>query len=109
MPIKVYKPTSPGRREMSVSTFEETTRDNPERSLLAPLKKKSGVIIKAALLFGIVVVVINGDIVLLTLNGINMVSRLQSALSSMTPTGVPASLWWFMAMGKNDIFWLLMG
>jgi len=42
MPIKVYKPTSPGRREMSVSTFEETTRDNPERSLLAPLKKKSG-------------------------------------------------------------------
>lgn len=42
MPIKLYKPTSPGRREMSVSTFEETTRDNAERSLLAPLKKKSG-------------------------------------------------------------------
>ncbi len=42
MAIKVYKPTSPGRREMSVSTFEETTRDTPERSLLAPLKKKSG-------------------------------------------------------------------
>lgn len=42
MPVKVYKPTSPGRRDMSVSTFEETTRNKPERSLLAPLKKKAG-------------------------------------------------------------------
>ena len=42
MPIKVYKPTSPGRRDMSVSTFEEITRDKPERSLLAPLSHKSG-------------------------------------------------------------------
>ena len=42
MPVKTYKPTSPGRRGMSVSTFEETNRDKPEKSLLAPLKKKSG-------------------------------------------------------------------
>jgi large subunit ribosomal protein L2 len=42
MPVKVYKPTSPGRRGMSVSTFEEITRDEPEKSLLSPLKKKSG-------------------------------------------------------------------
>jgi len=42
MPVKVYKPTSPGRRDMSVSTFEEITRTTPEKSLLAPLKKKSG-------------------------------------------------------------------
>lgn len=42
MPIKVYKPTSPGRRGMSVSTFEEITRTEPERSLLAPLPKKAG-------------------------------------------------------------------
>ncbi len=42
MPIKVYKPTSPGRRGMSVSTFEEITRTTPERSLLRPLKKKAG-------------------------------------------------------------------
>jgi large subunit ribosomal protein L2 len=42
MPIKVYKPTSPGRRDMSVSTFEEITHSKPERSLLAPLKHKSG-------------------------------------------------------------------
>jgi large subunit ribosomal protein L2 len=42
MPIKVYKPTSAGRRGMSVSTFEEITTTQPEKSLLSPLKKKSG-------------------------------------------------------------------
>ncbi|MEM7347207.1 MAG: 50S ribosomal protein L2, partial [Chloroflexota bacterium] len=42
MPVKVYKPTSPGRRGMSVSTFDKITRTTPEKSLLAPLKKKSG-------------------------------------------------------------------
>ena len=42
MPIKVYKPTSPGRRGMSVSTFEEITRTKPEKSLLRPLKKRAG-------------------------------------------------------------------
>ncbi|CAG5081183.1 50S ribosomal protein L2, rplB [Thermobacillus xylanilyticus] len=42
MPIKKYKPTSPARRAMSVSTFEEITTDRPEKSLLAPLKKKAG-------------------------------------------------------------------
>ena len=42
MPIKVYKPTSPGRRGMSVSTFEEITRSKPEKSLLRPLKSKAG-------------------------------------------------------------------
>jgi large subunit ribosomal protein L2 len=40
--IKKYKPTSPGRRFMSVSTFEEITTDKPEKSLLAPLPKKAG-------------------------------------------------------------------
>jgi len=42
MPIKVYKPTSPGRRGMSVSTFEEVTRSRPEKSLLRPLKRNAG-------------------------------------------------------------------
>ncbi len=42
MPTKVYKPSSPGRRGMSVSTFEEITRTEPEKSLLRPLKKKAG-------------------------------------------------------------------
>jgi large subunit ribosomal protein L2 len=42
VPIKKYKPTSPARRGMSVSTFEEITTDTPEKSLLAPLFKKAG-------------------------------------------------------------------
>jgi len=42
MAIKMYKPTSPGRRGMSVSTFEEITRTTPERSLLRPLREHAG-------------------------------------------------------------------
>ena len=42
MPVKSFKPTSPGRREMTVSTFEEITTDKPEKSLLQPLKSKAG-------------------------------------------------------------------
>ncbi len=42
MPIKVYKPTTPGRRNMSVLTYEEITKDEPERSLIEPLKKHAG-------------------------------------------------------------------
>jgi large subunit ribosomal protein L2 len=43
VPLKQYRPTSPGRRGMSVSTFEELTKGKkPERSLLEPLKKSGG-------------------------------------------------------------------
>ena len=42
MAIKKYNPTSPGRRGMSVSAFEEITTTTPEKSLLAPLKKTGG-------------------------------------------------------------------
>jgi large subunit ribosomal protein L2 len=42
MPIRKYKPTSPGRREMSVSTFEEITKRRPEKSLTRPLKQHAG-------------------------------------------------------------------
>jgi len=42
MGIRVYKPTSPGRRGMSVLTFEEITRTQPERSLVEPLRRKAG-------------------------------------------------------------------
>jgi len=40
--LKVYRPTSPGRRGMTGSTFEEITKDKPEKSLLLPLKKRAG-------------------------------------------------------------------
>ncbi|MBX3012947.1 MAG: 50S ribosomal protein L2 [Caldilineaceae bacterium] len=42
MAIKIYRPTSAGRRNMSVSAFTEITRSKPERSLLAPLRSKGG-------------------------------------------------------------------
>lgn len=42
MPIKVYRPTSPGRRGMSSSTFEEITKEKPEKALLVPRKKSGG-------------------------------------------------------------------
>jgi len=42
MAIKKYKPTSPARRFMTVSTFEEITKTEPERSLVEILKSKAG-------------------------------------------------------------------
>jgi large subunit ribosomal protein L2 len=42
MALKKYKPTSPGRRFMSVSTFEEVTKTEPEKSLTEPLKRRGG-------------------------------------------------------------------
>ena len=42
MAIKHYKPTTPGRRGMSVVDYSELSKVAPERSLLVPLKKNSG-------------------------------------------------------------------
>ena len=42
MAVRKYKPTSNGRRNMSVLTFDEITTDTPEKSLLAPKKNKGG-------------------------------------------------------------------
>ncbi|NLG81307.1 MAG: 50S ribosomal protein L2 [Bacilli bacterium] len=43
MPIKVYKPTTNARRNMSVLDYKQLiTTDEPEKSLVVPLKKKSG-------------------------------------------------------------------
>lgn len=42
MAIKSFRPTSPGRRFATVSTFQEITKTEPEKSLLAPLKQKAG-------------------------------------------------------------------
>ena len=42
MPTKKFNPTSPARRFMTVSTFEEITKSEPERSLLTSLSKNGG-------------------------------------------------------------------
>ena len=42
MGIKSFKPTSPSRRHMTVSTFEEITKKYPEKSLVVSLAKNAG-------------------------------------------------------------------
>ena len=42
MAIKKYKPTTPGRRDMTVTDYSELSKVAPEKSLLEPLKKHSG-------------------------------------------------------------------
>lgn len=42
MPVKVYKPTSAGRRGMTGHTFEEITKSKPERSLTVALRRTGG-------------------------------------------------------------------
>ena len=42
MAIKLYKPTTPSRRGMTGSTFEEITCTTPEKSLMEPLYKQAG-------------------------------------------------------------------
>jgi large subunit ribosomal protein L2 len=42
MPVRKFKPTTPGRRGASVSTFGELTRSTPEKSLLSKGRKKAG-------------------------------------------------------------------
>ncbi len=42
MAVKKYKPVTPGRRGMTGYTFEEITKNTPERSLIVPLRKRGG-------------------------------------------------------------------
>jgi len=42
MAVKIFKPTSPGRRHMTSATFEEITKTKPERSLTRSLRKTGG-------------------------------------------------------------------
>ena len=42
MAVRKYKPTTPGRRGASVSTFDELTRNRPEKSLVAKGRNKAG-------------------------------------------------------------------
>jgi large subunit ribosomal protein L2 len=42
MPVRKYKPTTPGRRGASVSGFDEVTRDRPEKSLVAKGRQRAG-------------------------------------------------------------------
>ena len=47
MALKKYKPTSPGRRFMATSGFEEVTKAEPEKSLLEPSEVEVGALVWA--------------------------------------------------------------
>ncbi|RZA05776.1 MAG: 50S ribosomal protein L2, partial [Proteobacteria bacterium] len=42
MPIRKFRPLTPGRRFMSIPTYSEITKSKPEKSLLEPIKKHGG-------------------------------------------------------------------
>ena len=42
MPLKIAKPTTPGRRGAVFQTSDDITRDKPKKSLLKPYKKRGG-------------------------------------------------------------------
>ena len=42
MAVRTFRPTTPSRRQMTVASFDEITSDKPEKSLLAPLRKRAG-------------------------------------------------------------------
>lgn len=42
MPVKTYKPITPGRRQMTVASFEEITKSEPEKSLIRTRKRTGG-------------------------------------------------------------------
>ncbi|NQW16008.1 MAG: 50S ribosomal protein L2 [Chloroflexi bacterium] len=42
MPLKIYKPTSPGQRGTILADFKEITKSKPEKSLLRPIKRTGG-------------------------------------------------------------------
>ena len=42
MPVKTFKPTSPGRRFMAINSFEDVAKKRPEATLLEPRKKHAG-------------------------------------------------------------------
>ena len=48
MAVRKFKPTSPGRRFMSVSDFAEITKTEPEKTLLAPLSRRAAATTTAA-------------------------------------------------------------
>lgn len=42
MAVKTFKPVTPGRRQMSIASFEEITKSKPEKSLIRAIKNKAG-------------------------------------------------------------------
>ena len=72
MGVKKVKPTSPGRRSQSYSTFDEITSTTPEKSLLKVIKEKVVVMYTVVLHAGIAEVGVRGITGLLILKEIRL-------------------------------------
>ena len=55
MPLKQFNPTSPGRRFMTVLTFDDITKSTPEKALTEPMKQMVTITVKAARELGVAV------------------------------------------------------
>jgi ribosomal protein L2 len=73
MPVKTVKPTTPGQRQKSVSTFEEITKSKPEKSLVRPLKRVEVATIKDVSQADAAAADINVSTVSSILNEINLI------------------------------------
>ena len=104
MGIKSSKPTSPGRRFQTTSTFEDITRSKPEKSLLMPLNRKGGRNSNGRMTSrhrgggGT-----KGPIGSSISNGIKMVFRPRWLSSNMIPIDPPILRFYIMWMGKSGI------
>ncbi len=92
MPIKAYKPTSNGRRNMTALTKEEITTSTPEKSLLAPYKKKGGRNNMGRSLLDIMVVDIRENTELLILSVTRMEYLVRLLLSNTIQIDLQTSL-----------------
>ena len=106
MAVKKFVPTSPGRRFMTVRTFDEITATKPEKSLLEPLKKKAGRNAQ-----GRITVRHQGgghkrEYRLSILNAIKTVCPQLLPRSSMILIALRILHYFIMLMEKNVIFWL---
>ena len=104
MGINKLKPTTPGSRFRSNSTFEEVTKTTPEKSLTAAIKRSGEEIIMDALQQDILAVDIKEDIELSILKEINLVYLQRFFRLNMILTELAELLCCIMLMEKKDIF-----
>ncbi len=106
MAVKSFKPYTAGRRQMTMSSFDEITASKPEKSLTEIVRRSGGRNNQVDLRFAIKVVVTSDCIVLSILSGLKMVFLQQLRRLNMILIGLRELLCFFMLMEKNVTFWL---
>ena len=106
MSIKTYRPTTPARRNMTVSGFDGVDKHvKPEKTLVEVLKKHAG-----RNSYGHITVRHQGggrSTASSTSSATSWTSRARSSAWSTTPTAAPSSPWWNTPTASAATFWLL--